>query len=245
MKFKPACAQFLRVIQDFKTMASLAQVPQVSGVPVPQPAWDPRSGCQREQAAWQMGMTVPPFSPCSSMAKRVPHLSGLMLLEALKPVYFKNAGNKAHFEFWDCSGGSPQWLIERHWNNARDEDVTRDAYGDSLRKNGFCQAARSDAVFKEPPPQQNMHPQFRYSLAAATIIEALKNESTQSAHEPQIQLSLRLGVEAYDVVHNAPDDVDFWLVKDRSRSLCVLCVCSLVCIVIAALCRSCSVCVCR
>ena len=206
----------------FKTMASPTPV-SVSGISVPVPNWVPRSGCPREQAAHQIGMTAPPFAQCPSMAKRVPHLSGLMLFEALKPVYFKNAGNKAHFDFEDSSsGGSSQWLIERHVNNARDEDVTREAYGESLRKYGFCQAARSDAVFKEAAPHLNLHPHFRFSLAAATIIEALKVEREQSSGEPQIALSLRLGVEAYDVVHNAPDDVDYWIVKDRSRSLCVL-----------------------
>lgn len=152
------------------------------------------------------------------MSKRLPHLSGLMLFEALKPIYFKNAGNKAHFDFEDNSSGQSQWLIERHVNNARDEDVTREFYGESLRLCGFCQAARSDTVLKEAAPSLNLHPHFRYSLAAATIIEALKIEREHRATEPQIALSLRLGVEAFDVVHNAPEDVDLWIVKDRLSS---------------------------
>ena len=233
MKFEAAAAQPLHVQRViFKTMANPPVAAVASSAPAGAaavvaggaPNWEPLAGCPREQAAWQMGMSVPPFAQCPSMARRVPHLSGLMLFESLKPVYFKNAGNKAHFDFEEYrSDGTWQWLIERHANNERDEDVTREAYGESLRKCGFCQAARSDAVFKEAAPHLNMHPHFRYSLAAATIIEALKIEQAHRASEPQIDLSLKLGVEAYDVVHNAPDDVDLWIVKDRSRSLYVCC----------------------
>ena len=142
------------------------------GTTIAQPQWVPKQ-CPREQAAFALGMSCPPFAACASMKKRVPHLSGLMLLEGLKPIYFKHEGRKAHFDFENENG---QWLIERHPNNARDEDVTRDDYGDSLCKSGFCQAARADAVLKEPAPGEATDPHFRYSLSAATLIEALKSK---------------------------------------------------------------------
>ena len=138
--------------------------------PYPRPTWIPTSD-PRSLAAFNAGMTVPPFDPCTSMTRRMPHMKGLVLVEALKPIYFSNNGLKQNFKFTDDDNN---WLLHRHERNQRDEDVSREDYSISLLEFGYQQAARADAVVKQPKDQAMMEAGHRYTLSAATLVESLE-----------------------------------------------------------------------
>ena len=64
--------------------------------PYPMPTtWAPHANRPREIAAFDAGMTTHPVEPCSSMSKRMPHSSGLVLTNMMKPVYFLHGGSKS------------------------------------------------------------------------------------------------------------------------------------------------------
>ena len=77
------------------------------------PTWKPDENCAREMAAYQSGMTVPPFQECSSMAKRLPHMQGLILMNHMKPVYFLHDGAQIHQSFGKLSKDNKieEWYI--------------------------------------------------------------------------------------------------------------------------------------
>ena len=163
--------------------------------PYPRPQWNPTSD-PRSLAAFNSGMTVPPFESCSSMSRRMPHMKGLVLVEALKPVHFADDGLKKKLVFND---DNDNWLLHRHERNQRDEDISREDYAISLQESGYQQAARADAVLKQPPDQALMKAGHRFTLSAATLIESLemcwKDPNTRIS--PQIVLSMQLGVDAF------------------------------------------------
>ena len=83
-------------------------------------------------AAFLAGMVVAPIEPCSSMARRMPHMNALILMEAPKPVYFPHGGLPVHQPFTAEVAGQHIWLIDRSPENNRDEDCSREDKAESL-----------------------------------------------------------------------------------------------------------------
>ena len=183
--------------------------------PYPRALWTPTSD-PRSLAAFNAGMTVPPFEPCTSMSRRMPHMKGLVLVEALKPVYFMNGGEKKNFAFTDADDN---WLLVRHERNQRDEDVSREDYVESLMEWGYQQAARADACVKQPSCSARCAAGNRLTLSAATLIESLEmcHKDPERRNNQQIALSVSLGVMAFKITSTAPDDFDIWMVKEFNQ----------------------------
>ena len=96
---------------------------QLTGLTWPTHSWTSNPNNSHEVYAHSIGMTCKPYDSCASMARRIPHFSGLTLLQLLIPLYWANHGDKEHFEFGmnDPISGNHRWLFKRSPHNDRDE----------------------------------------------------------------------------------------------------------------------------
>ena len=77
--------------------------------PYPRPSWEPDVSDARQIAAWNLGMACKPFERCSSMAKRMPHMTDLQLLHGMMTVHFVHGGEKRNFQMLSAN----TWLVPR------------------------------------------------------------------------------------------------------------------------------------
>ena len=108
------------------------------------------------------------------MSRRLPHFSGKVLFEMLKPIYVLHLGQQRWFPFEVLgSDGQAVWPPTRSSNNPRDEDVSREDYAETLNASGFCDVCRSQPFVKTPPEERRFHPQAKEVLGASTVFAGL------------------------------------------------------------------------